>query len=341
MKTLRFGLIGCGNMMSYSHANSLDKLIRDGHPLTVSAVCDVVQSRADALGLRFGAKIYTDYRDMVDDIDCAFIATNHDVHYEIAHYFAAHKKHVLLEKPICNTRQQCLSLIEESEKQDIIMQCAYPVPYWEGVELLKELLDSGKYGRINQMSIWTEQYTAPNGPNDLVRADKLGGGQLFSHGCHYIDLMLDFLGQPLKGVHFGTNTTTPWMEREGNSNVIMTFENGIMGYHYGTWGARGTTHGYTFHVHTDEGLFEYVDQEGTLRFTSNRHPNPDKHREILWKLNSTAGHATWREILHFLDCIEHHKLPRTNVRRALRSLDVIWKLYEAEEKNEIADLSGI
>ena len=342
MEKIRFGLIGCGKMMTQNHTPSLKKLMREGQPFTVNAVCDVIEERANALAQEFDAKAYTDYKAMVDDVDAVLIATSHEWHYDIAHFFMTNDKHVLLEKPICNTREQCVSLIETSKKHDITFQCAYPVPYWEGVEMLKEMLDSGLYGNINQMSIWTEQFTKPVREGELVLAEQLGGGQLFSHGCHYIDILLDFLGDPLQGVHMGTNTCTPWMEKEGNSNVIMTFKNGTMGYHYGTWGARGTTHGYTFHVHTDKGMFEYLDgKEATLKFTSNIHPDPDQRKETIWKLGSTEGHATWREIKHFLHCVEHHEVPRTNAERALRSLDVIWALYDAEEKNQIADLSNI
>jgi len=39
-------------------------------------------------------------------------------------------------------------------------------------------------------------------------AKELGGGQFFSHGCHYVDLMLRFLGNLVKGVHMGTNLGT-------------------------------------------------------------------------------------------------------------------------------------
>ena len=357
MEKVRFGLIGCGNIVKIGHAPALEKLIQDGEAFEFTAACDNRKAQVDMIAARFGVKAYTDYRDMLDDVDCVMIATPHTTHYEIAHFFITHDKHVLLEKPLCNTREEVVSLIEESEKHDVIFQCAYPVPYWPGISIMKELLDSGKYGKINQMSIWTEQYTGPKDQLPLhpgsvnwrgsayyrnpYLKDALGGGQLWSHGCHYIDILLWFLGDPEKGVHMGTNTCTPWMEREGNSNVIIMFKNGTMGYHYGTWGARGSTHEYAFQVHTDEGMFEYLDKKAVLKFTSNYHPDPDKRTETIWNLGSTVGHATWREIQHFFQCIREHKQPLTNGRRALRGLDVIWALYDAEDRNCIADLSHI
>ncbi|WP_376774479.1 hypothetical protein [Paenibacillus eucommiae] len=52
--------------------------------------------------------------------------------------------------------------------------------------------------------------------------------------------MLRFLRNPVKGVHRRTNQGTLLMEKEGTSNVTIEFENGVLGYHFGTWGARGT-----------------------------------------------------------------------------------------------------
>ena len=43
----------------------------------------------------------------------------------------------------------------------------------------------------------------------------------------------------------------------------------------------------------------------------------------------------------FLDCIEQRRTPEISAAASLRSLRVIWKLYEAEERGVVADLRGI
>ncbi len=347
MDKVRMGIIGCGKMASMAHGPALQKLHDDGAPVEVTAVCDLDIEKANTLGEKFGCKIYTDYKAMVDDVDAVLIVTNHETHYEIAKFFMSHNKQIMLEKPLCNTREEIVDLIEDSEKRDLTFMCAYPVPFWQAVEKLRELLKTGEYGNVIQMSIWTEQYTRPMTKDwkiipDAIRTKKdLGGGQLFSHGCHYIDIMLEFLGDPEYGVHVGTNTGTPWMEGEGHSNVTIKFKNGTMGYHFGTWGAKGSFHGYTFHVLTDEGMFEYRADDETLEFSTNRHPEESKRTSKKWFFPITTFHATWREIAHFVECVCEHKEPLTNPRRALRGLDLIWKLYEAEEKGVLADLSDL
>lgn len=50
---------------------------------------------------------------------------------------------------------------------------------------------------------------------DIIRAEQLGSGQFFSRCCHYIDLLIWFLGRRITGIHMGTRIGTPWMEKEG------------------------------------------------------------------------------------------------------------------------------
>ena len=79
---------------------------------------------------------------------------------------------------------------------------AYPVRFWPGIVKLKEMVDSGEYGQMFQMSIWTEQLTGLNSSvlnkRRWGRTACLGGGQLFNWGPHIVDQSLRLLGAPVK-----------------------------------------------------------------------------------------------------------------------------------------------
>ena len=47
-----------------------------------------------------------------------------------------------MEKPLCNTEEECVRLIETCEKNEVTLMCAYPVRYWPGIVKLKELIDT-------------------------------------------------------------------------------------------------------------------------------------------------------------------------------------------------------
>jgi predicted dehydrogenase len=298
-------------------------------------------------------KVYTNYREMVDDVDAVMIALPHDLHFECGMFFAQHNKHILMEKPLCNTERECELLIEACEERNLKLMCAYPVRFWTGIVKLKELIDSGEYGEIIQMSIWTEQLTGaelryddPLGRQWLI-TNRIGGGQLFSHGCHYVDVMLWFLGNPVSGAHMGTRNGTPWMLREGTSALVMKFENGALGYHGATWGARGTRLAGDFQIQTEKGMLEYEHVAGEVRLYHENgiHQPGDaiecQFYDVLWKRENERSKETQHEIRHFVDCILNDKVPNTNARQSLQSLRVIWALYNAEHNNTIADLRGL
>jgi predicted dehydrogenase len=246
---------------------------------------------------------------------------------------------------MANCEQECREMIRTARDRDRVLMVAYCMRFHPLVLKMKELIDSKEYGEVFQMSIWTEQYTRYAPDHWASSAKTLGGGQLFSHGCHYIDLLLWFLGKPVSGTHFGTNTGTPWMEREGTSNVVIEFEGGVMGYHMGTWGARGTRLRYSFHAHCTGGMIEAAITEGKLIV----HSRADKHDPSKIKAQQTeevildVKHAkpTEVEMSHFIDCIHTGKKPLTDPVGSLEGLQVIWKLYEAEEQRKLADLRGM
>ena len=340
MEKIRFGLIGCGGMMK-SHA-SIINLLED--QLEITAVCDILLDRAQAVAeVLKDPYVTTDYTTMLPYVDAVLVVLPHDLHYECGMFFAQHGKHVLMEKPLCNTEEECLSLIETCEENKVVLMCAYPVRYWPGILKLKELVDSGEFGKVIMMSVWTEQLTVAKGWSATAR---LGGGQFFSHGCHYVDLLLWFLGKPVKGMHFGTKVGTPWMMREGTSAAVIQFESGALGYHGATWGARGTRLGYDFQIQTEKGLLEYEKKSGEVRLynkNAEHRPGDDENAEytVLFRDPAAKTKQTQHEILHFVDCIRTGKKPMTDAHSALQGLRIIWKMYDAEKHNVVADLRGM
>ncbi len=342
MDKIRMGIIGCGGMAG-SHFKGYEALVEQ---MEVTAVCDIVPERAQSAAEQLGiTKAVTDYRELLDDVDAVLIVLPHDLHFEVGMACLKAGKHVLMEKPLANSEQEVIELIKTSEEVGKILMTAYPVRFWPLVLKMKELIDTQEYGEIFQLSIWTEQLTKYQEGHWGLSAKRLGGGQFFSHGCHYIDIMMWILGRPVWGTHMGTNRGTPWMEKEGTSNVSLEFENGALGYHFGTWGARGTRLGYSIHAHCTKGMLEAHISSGKLYAHTEMVPeksNLDTRSttEVLMEV-PLDGKNTHYEIQHFLDCIRTGSVPLTDGPSSLQGLRVIWRLYEAEKNRVVADLSGL
>ena len=330
MDKLKLGVIGCGGMEKV-HESGLSELDN----VKVVATADIIKERAEHAAEIYGAEYaYTNFRDMLDKVDACLLVVPHHLHYGIGRECLEAGKHVLMEKPFCNTEEQCLELAHIAESKGLTLMTAYCMRFHPMVVKLKEMFDSGEYGQCFQMSIWTEQLTRYPIDHWASLAATIGGGQLFSHGCHYIDLLLWFMGNPVKGTHTGTNFCTPWMEKEGTSNVSILFENGAIGYHFGTWGAHGSRLKYSIHAHCTGGMLEAALSEGKLY----RHL-PGKAPEVVFEYR--MGKHTQYEVGHFADCIANGTKPITGVPESLQGLRVIWRLYNAEENDFVADLSGL
>jgi predicted dehydrogenase len=333
MGKIRFGVIGCGNM-GRSHQQNFARL-RDR--LELVAMADIVPERAQQAAEFTAARMaVTDYRDMLDHVDAVLIALPHHLHHEAGMACLTDGKHVLIEKPLANSEALCLELIHTAKACQRVLMIAYCMRFHPLIVRLKELLDKRAYGDVFQISIWTEQHTEYPPGHWARSAQRLGGGQLFSHGCHYIDLLLWFLGRPVRGSHLGTNYGTPWMEKEGTSNVTIEFASGALGYHFGTWGAKGTRLGYSVHAHCTAGMIE-ADITGRRLYAHTK-----EGTELLYDRDAQPSiKHTHAETAHFIDCIARSETPLTDGPGSLQGLRVIWRLYEAERRGVVADLRGL
>jgi predicted dehydrogenase len=200
--TIKLGVVGCGGMES-THQRGFRRL---GDRVAVAATADVVLERAQRAAAATGARLaVADYRELLDAVDAVLIVLPHHLHHPVGIDCLRAGKHVLMEKPLAIREAECLDLIHTARDRNCVLMTAYCMRFHPLTEHLKRLVDERTYGDLFQLSIWTEQHTR-HAPGDWRHAAAtLGGGQLFSHGCHYIDLLLWFLGRPRRGWHLGTN----------------------------------------------------------------------------------------------------------------------------------------
>ncbi len=343
MKEIRMGIIGCGNMCT-QHLASFEAL---KGKMRVAATCDLSADRAERAMEMLGAdRFFTDYREMGDAVDAVLIALPHRLHYPVGRFFIEHGKHVLMEKPLCIRESECLALTNLAKEKGVQLMTAYPVRFWPETLKLKELMDAGTVGEVFQMTVYTDHWNpARDTRGTWMTCQGLGGGQFLSHGCHYVDILLWFLGKPVSGTHMGTNTGTPWMDREGTSHAVIKFENGALGYHTGTWGARGTTHRYKVDIYGTDGTLSYTNEGpdgGKIRLLRTLgYEAQNAGTEVLWEKNASGGKRTDGEIEHFIECIRTGQTPITDGQSSLCGLRCIWKMYEAEASGAVADLRGL
>lgn len=114
-------------------------------------VCDTNQDVLDKVMATYpGVGKTTDYTDILNDpnIQAISIATPVATHFELARQGILHGKHILLEKPLCETVAQGEELISLADKNNVRLMCDHTFCYTGAVRRIKESIDSGELGEI-------------------------------------------------------------------------------------------------------------------------------------------------------------------------------------------------
>ncbi|MDI1321877.1 MAG: Gfo/Idh/MocA family oxidoreductase [Algoriphagus sp.] len=270
-KLIRIGLIGTG-LMGRIHTNGYKRLT-DFFPEyeyapVLQACCSRNPERAQAFADQWGYKsIETDWRKIIarDDIDAVDICTPNDKHAEIAIAAAAAGKMILCEKPLARTVDEAEEMLKAVEAAGVKNTVWYNYRRIPAVTLAKQIVDSGKLGKIfhyraNFLQDWTINPELPQGGDGLWRldAESAGSGVTGDLLAHCIDTAM-WINGGIKDVSAMTETFVKERVHQGSGQVQKVtiddacifhchFDNGSLGLFEATRYARGHKALYTFEI---------------------------------------------------------------------------------------------
>ncbi len=270
-KELRIGLIGCG-FMGRTHSNGYNRLTNFFPELThrpvLKAACSRSKDKVQAFANQWGYEsIETDWKAMVarDDIDAIDICTPNDTHAEIAIAAAEAGKMILCEKPLSRTLAEGKDMVDAIEKAGVKNTVWYNYRRAPAVTLAKQIIDSGKLGKIfhyraNFLQDWTISPELPQGGEGLWRldVDAAGSGVTGDLLAHCIDTAM-WLNGGIKDVSAMTETFIKERVHQASGKVQKVgiddacifhchFDNGSLGLFESTRYARGHKALYTFEI---------------------------------------------------------------------------------------------
>lgn len=146
MKKLRLGLIGCGYWGP--------KVLRAAASLPeveVAVLIDEVEERAITLQRHFpAATVATDLATVLGEqrLDALLIATNPSTHYAVADAAIAAGAHVLVEKPLALSPEECRSLGTAARGKGVVLMAGHTFRYSPAVELIGQMLERGDLGQL-------------------------------------------------------------------------------------------------------------------------------------------------------------------------------------------------
>jgi len=180
-------------------------------------------------------KSYADFRKAMADesIDAAVIAAPTAFHREIAVAAAEAGKHILCEKPMALTEEECDSMIEAAEKHGVVLQVGFMRRFDKSFIHAKKVAENGDIGDIVLVKSLTR---GPSVPQRWMYDVEKSNGPLAEVNSHDIDTLRWFTGSEFDTLYAsGSNYRCRQVKDEFPDfydNVIMSavFKNGMQGF---------------------------------------------------------------------------------------------------------------
>ncbi|MEO1524953.1 MAG: Gfo/Idh/MocA family oxidoreductase [Planctomycetota bacterium] len=325
--TIRWGLLGCGDIAIKRVADA----IRSDPRSELVAAC-----RRDAIQLEeFAATFEVPHRttlaeDLIarDDLDAIYVATPVALHCEQTIATARTGKHVLVEKPMALSSDQCQAMIDACRSAEVLLGVAYYRRFYPSVLRLRELIDTGELGRpLSILAVTGNTNRFPADDWRVVRSMG-GGGPLMDIGSHRLDLFDMLFGDAID-VHARLAPSDVY-EAEESATLSMQFKGGVHGVlqcYFGT-------------VDTPDRL-EVIGTDGRVTIEDLNGPEVTIVTAKGSRIESHPPHENFHAPLvrDFTEAIETGRPPNIPGETGLRTNEVIATAYREVSGHEGADES--
>ncbi|MEK9637146.1 MAG: Gfo/Idh/MocA family oxidoreductase, partial [Acidimicrobiaceae bacterium] len=197
MTTLRYGIIGSG-MMGVEHIENLSHT----EGVEVTAIADPDPgSREFAGALVPDALHYTNHEALIADnvCDAVVVASPNFTHVDVLRDLLATDLHVLVEKPLCTTVDDCYTILELAEGRSAITWVGLEYRYMPPIARLIDEVEAGAVGVPKMISIREHRFPFLEKVGDWNRFSENTGGTLVEKCCHFFDLMVQIMpGRPVR-----------------------------------------------------------------------------------------------------------------------------------------------
>jgi glucose-fructose oxidoreductase len=283
------------------------------------------------LGRKYGIQLTFDY-DAYDDvlrggeIDAVYIALPNNLHHDYTLRAARAGVHVLCEKPMAVTVDECEDMIEAAETHRVKLMIAYRL-HFESANL--RAIEMVRTGMLGEPRIFDSVFANPTHAPDIRLESELGGGTLYDIGIYCINAARYlFREEPFEVSAFTASVEQKRFEEvEEMAGAVLRFPDARLATFVSSFGAAPWSDYRVFGTKGSLALEKAYEIQGekTLRLTVN-----EKTREKTF----AGGDQFAPELIHFSDCILTGKQPAPSGHEGLADVRIIRALYESARKHE-------
>lgn len=189
MSDIKWAVLGTG-VIANEMAVALKKIGRN-----IYAVGNRTYSKAVDFAKKYGIeKVYDDYNDMFtdSDVDVIYITTPHNTHIEFMKKAIRNGKHILVEKSITLNSRELNEAMELAALHNVVIGEAMTIYHMPVYKKLKEILASGRLGKVNLITMNFGSYKEYNMNNRFFNRN-LAGGAMLDIGVYALSFIRYFM----------------------------------------------------------------------------------------------------------------------------------------------------
>jgi len=335
---MKYALIGCGRVSS-CHMEAAKE-----NGLDVVALCDIDKGKAEKLAGDYGIspKIYTDYKKMIEneELELVAIATDHDLHAEMALFIIDHGINVIIEKPIALSLGDADKIIASAKEKGVKLTVCHQNRFNKSIQKIREALEEGRFGKM----FYGTTHARWNRSDDYYKLGKWRGswegegGSLITQCIHSIDLLMWMMGDYATEVFAYTDLMHhKEIEIDDVGLGIVKFKNGTYGV------IESTTNVYPENL---EGNMYLFGETGTVKsggksnnriaewkFADGKDDPESVKNEFYEEPPSVYGFGHIRLYKDMIDAIENDREPYITGEAGKRALELIYAMYLSTKTN--------
>ena len=218
------GFFGAGRV-SRDHVYAATRL----PDLKLVGVAEPDEERRTLFAQRHGCDGYADHRDLLarEDVDLVLVGLPHYLHAPLTIDALNAGKHVMVEKPMAMTVEECEAMIEAADRNGVRLMVGHTQHFFPSNIAAKDLIDRGEIGEIVLATqTWSKPFGLAGRPPWLLDRST-GGGMWLMNGAHMLDCLLWFVGSEVVAVKGSVTSKIVQQEADDSIIALLEFANGV------------------------------------------------------------------------------------------------------------------
>ncbi|MDT3763952.1 Gfo/Idh/MocA family protein [Priestia filamentosa] len=341
MEKIRVGVIGCGSIAQHRHLPEYGM----NKNVEIVALCDKNEERVHRVAEEYGAKPYTDYRELIESgtVDAVSVCTPNYLHAEISIYALNQGLHVLCEKPLATSREEAEAMIEAEKRSGKKLMIGHNQRLVSSHQKARELIKNGEIGRIFSFRTTfghggPAQWSVEGKESWFFKKDEAIIGAMGDLGVHKTDLLRYLLDEEFAEVGaFVEDHAKDYGDTDDNAVCVLKTKSGIIGTLAASWAYMGKEDNSTI-IYGEKAILR-LEEDPTYSLIV-QYVNGETVNYQLGKIqtNEDGGQRSTGVIDAFIHCIVEDESSPVSGEEGLKSLSVVLAALESSRTKRITEI---